>query len=289
MTTTETTPITRIVDGTEVPAAGIYALDASHSHVGFSVRHLMVSKTQGRFADVAGTVTHRRGPARSPPSRSTIPVASIDTRDETRDGHLRSRRLLRRRATTRRITLPLHQGHRRPATAAGPSRASSPSAASPAPCRSTSPSRAAPTTRGAASRIGFTAQRRARPRGLRAHLEPGPRDRRRAGRQAGQDRDRGRGRPPVGRPSSPDLWIGGGEIHLQFTGCSPSGPQARFPRLRNRARGRGVTRTGLVAVASRLWWAGRLLWGPLRPFPGNAPRPCTGSLAKKIPDPLTRL
>ena len=63
MSTTEISPITRIVDGTEVPASGEYALDASHSHVGFSVRHLMVSKTKGRFAEVAGTDPHRRRPA----------------------------------------------------------------------------------------------------------------------------------------------------------------------------------------------------------------------------------
>ena len=36
----------------------------SHSSVGFSVRHLMVSKTKGRFADFAGTVDDRRGSAR---------------------------------------------------------------------------------------------------------------------------------------------------------------------------------------------------------------------------------
>ena len=72
MTITETTPITRIVDGTEVPAAGAYALDASHSHVGFSVRHLMVSKTKGRFAEVTGTIPSPRTRS-SPPSRSRSP------------------------------------------------------------------------------------------------------------------------------------------------------------------------------------------------------------------------
>ena len=56
MTTTEITPITRIEDGTEVPVAGAYALDASHSHVGFSVRHAMVSRTKGQFSEVDGTV-----------------------------------------------------------------------------------------------------------------------------------------------------------------------------------------------------------------------------------------
>ena len=58
-----TPPPTRTVDGIEVPAAGTYALDASHSHVGFSVRHVMVSSTKGRFADVERHHRHRRGPA----------------------------------------------------------------------------------------------------------------------------------------------------------------------------------------------------------------------------------
>ncbi|MFL6203999.1 MAG: YceI family protein [Acidimicrobiales bacterium] len=89
MTITESTPITRIVDGTEVPAAGEYELDASHSHVGLSVRHMMVSKTKGRFADVTGTVHIADDPLASS-VEVEISAASIDTRDETRDGHLRS-------------------------------------------------------------------------------------------------------------------------------------------------------------------------------------------------------
>jgi polyisoprenoid-binding protein YceI len=89
MSTTEISPITRIIDGTEVPAAGEYVLDASHSHVGFSVRHLMVSKTKGRFAEVSGTIHIAADPLESA-VEVDIPVASIDTRDETRDGHLRS-------------------------------------------------------------------------------------------------------------------------------------------------------------------------------------------------------
>ncbi len=89
MSTTEITPLTRIVDGTEVPAPGTYALDVAHSHVGFSVRHLMVSKTKGRFTDFAGTVTIAEDPLESS-VEVQIAVPSIDSRDETRDGHLLS-------------------------------------------------------------------------------------------------------------------------------------------------------------------------------------------------------
>ena len=87
--TTTTNPAVRIVDGAEVPAAGAYALDASHSQVGFAVRHLMVSKTKGRFSDFAGTIQTGENPLESS-VEVTIQAASVDTRDEQRDGHLRS-------------------------------------------------------------------------------------------------------------------------------------------------------------------------------------------------------
>ena len=90
LTTASTTnPAIRIVGNAELPAAGTYALDASHSQVGFSVRHLMVSKTKGRFSDFAGTVHIAEDPLESSVS-VTIQANSVDTRDEQRDAHLRS-------------------------------------------------------------------------------------------------------------------------------------------------------------------------------------------------------
>ena len=90
MTTSETITIPiRTVDGREVPAPGTYALDPTHSGVHFSVRHLMVSKTKGRFADFEGTVTIGDDPLDSSVDVE-IRVASIDTREDTRDAHLRS-------------------------------------------------------------------------------------------------------------------------------------------------------------------------------------------------------
>jgi polyisoprenoid-binding protein YceI len=88
MTVIETTT-TRTIDGAEVPAAGTYAIDASHSQAGFVVRHLMVSKVRGAFTGVSGTVT-----VADDVTASTVEVeidpASIDTRDAGRDEHLRS-------------------------------------------------------------------------------------------------------------------------------------------------------------------------------------------------------
>jgi polyisoprenoid-binding protein YceI len=85
---TATSPV-RTIDGVEIPAAGTWAIDPSHTHAGFSVRHLMVSKVRGRFPGVSGTVTIAEDPLDSH-VEVDIDTASIDTRDEQRDAHLRS-------------------------------------------------------------------------------------------------------------------------------------------------------------------------------------------------------
>jgi polyisoprenoid-binding protein YceI len=85
---TVTSPV-RKIDGVEIPAAGTWSIDPSHTHAGFSVRHLMVSKVRGRFAGVSGTVTIAEDPLDSH-VEVDIDTASIDTRDEQRDAHLRS-------------------------------------------------------------------------------------------------------------------------------------------------------------------------------------------------------
>lgn len=89
MTETATLPPTRTVDGAELPQAGEDALDGSHTHVGFSVRHLMVSKVRGRFEQVEGTVVIAEDPTQSSVN-VTVALDSINTNDEGRDGHLRS-------------------------------------------------------------------------------------------------------------------------------------------------------------------------------------------------------
>ena len=88
-TSSAVNPAVRVVDGEEVPVAGTYNLDSSHSQVGFAVRHLMVSKVRGRFSDFDGSVEIGENPLDSTVS-VTIQTASVDTRDEQRDGHLRS-------------------------------------------------------------------------------------------------------------------------------------------------------------------------------------------------------
>ena len=70
-------------------AAGEYTLDQSHTHVGFQARHLMVSKVQGIFEKVDARI--RVGQSLETSGVDvTIDVASVNSRDEKRDGHLRS-------------------------------------------------------------------------------------------------------------------------------------------------------------------------------------------------------
>ena len=79
----------RTVDGTEIPAAGTYQIDASHSVVEFVVRHLGLAKVRGRFNTFGGTIV-----VGDDINDSSVEVniegASIDTRDAGRDEHLRS-------------------------------------------------------------------------------------------------------------------------------------------------------------------------------------------------------
>jgi polyisoprenoid-binding protein YceI len=75
---------------TAVPATSTWAIDPSHSEVGFSVRHMMVSSTRGRFSDVRGTIVLDEQDLGRSRVDVEIGVASIDTRDEKRDAHLRS-------------------------------------------------------------------------------------------------------------------------------------------------------------------------------------------------------
>jgi polyisoprenoid-binding protein YceI len=68
--------------------AGIWTIDKSHSEVGFTVRHLM-SKVRGQFETFEGKITTGTTLADTK-AEATIDLTSINTRDEQRDGHLRS-------------------------------------------------------------------------------------------------------------------------------------------------------------------------------------------------------
>ncbi|TMR04274.1 YceI family protein [Actinomadura soli] len=75
----------------EIPGyiAGTWAIDPVHSGVGFTIRHLMVSKVRGRFGTFEGTVVTGDDPLDSTVTAS-IDLASIDTGNAQRDEHVRS-------------------------------------------------------------------------------------------------------------------------------------------------------------------------------------------------------
>jgi len=81
--------VTRVVDGREIPPPGTWIIDPTHSEVEFTVRHLMISKVRGRFRQFDGTIVIAERPEDSR-VEVLIEAASIDTRDATRDEHLRS-------------------------------------------------------------------------------------------------------------------------------------------------------------------------------------------------------
>lgn len=66
--------------------AGTWAIDPSHSRVEFSIRHMGIASIRGSFADFDAVIEGGDEPAIS----GAIRVASVDTRDEARDGHLQS-------------------------------------------------------------------------------------------------------------------------------------------------------------------------------------------------------
>jgi polyisoprenoid-binding protein YceI len=69
--------------------AGTWKADPVHSEIAFSVRHLMVSNTRGRFTSYDVTIITSEDP-RGLSVAATIDLASIDTGNKTRDNHLRS-------------------------------------------------------------------------------------------------------------------------------------------------------------------------------------------------------
>jgi polyisoprenoid-binding protein YceI len=72
------------------PNTTTWQIDAAHSNVEFAVRHLMISSVRGRFSEVSGTITVPGDDFAQAQVHATIGIASIDTRQDQRDTHLKS-------------------------------------------------------------------------------------------------------------------------------------------------------------------------------------------------------
>lgn len=75
--------------GASPAAATTYTIDKDHSAVSFKIRHLF-SKVQGGFDDFSGTIDFEPGQPDQWKADAVIQAASINTRHEGRDKHLRS-------------------------------------------------------------------------------------------------------------------------------------------------------------------------------------------------------
>ena len=68
---------------------GEYTIDPAHSHVGFVIRHLMISSIRGRFTKFEGQIVTAEDPLKSAVT-ATIDMTSVDTANTMRDQHLRT-------------------------------------------------------------------------------------------------------------------------------------------------------------------------------------------------------
>jgi len=68
----------------------IWSIDASHSAIEFSVKHMMIANVRGSFHDFQASVVADATDLTTAEIDFTVDVASIDTRDAQRDGHLKS-------------------------------------------------------------------------------------------------------------------------------------------------------------------------------------------------------
>ena len=75
---------------TPTDLSGTYAIDPAHTRIGFSARHAMVTKVRGSFNEFeGGAELDFADPTRST-AHISIATASVDTRNEQRDNHLRT-------------------------------------------------------------------------------------------------------------------------------------------------------------------------------------------------------
>jgi len=72
-----------------MPQPGTYKIDVAHTHAFFFISHLGVSRFMGRFDDIQGSFVVGDKPEKSRVS-ATIPVASINTKHQKLEEHLKS-------------------------------------------------------------------------------------------------------------------------------------------------------------------------------------------------------
>ena len=72
------------------PSTTTWKIDPAHSAAEFKVKHMMISNVRGKFSGLGGTLTFDEGDVSKSKVEASIPLATINTGDEQRDGHLKS-------------------------------------------------------------------------------------------------------------------------------------------------------------------------------------------------------
>ncbi len=67
-----------------------YVLDPAHSSANFSIKHMMIAKVRGSFDQISGTLEYDSANPTAAKAEAQISAASINTREEQRDNHLKS-------------------------------------------------------------------------------------------------------------------------------------------------------------------------------------------------------
>jgi len=75
-------------------AADSYTIDATHSQTAFAVKHLLISTVRGEFGKTEGAVVIDDADLSRSHVEATIEVATVNTREAQRDGHLKSAEFL---------------------------------------------------------------------------------------------------------------------------------------------------------------------------------------------------
>jgi polyisoprenoid-binding protein YceI len=66
-----------------------WKIDPAHSSAEFKVKHMMISNVKGKFSGINGSLKLNEDPGQSS-VEATVPVSTLSTGDEQRDGHLKS-------------------------------------------------------------------------------------------------------------------------------------------------------------------------------------------------------
>ncbi len=79
----------REIDGVQLPQAGDWVIDPTHTSIEAVVRHMVIAKVRGRFEEFSGSIHIDEDPTKSW-AEVSIKAASINTSAPDRDAHLRS-------------------------------------------------------------------------------------------------------------------------------------------------------------------------------------------------------